>query len=83
MKKLNMVAIPAAFGLAITAPALLAQDGGDGTDVESTETEVVETNGAIVTREVITEEVEIVDEDGNPVLDADGNPTYETVETGG
>ena len=90
MKKLNGVAIPAAFGLAIAAPALMAQDGdaGDaGSDVEvedtETEVEIVESNGAVVTRAAITEDVEIVDENGDPVLDAEGNPTYETVETGG
>lgn len=54
------------------------------TDVDTPETEDPEaSNGAIVTRSVLTEERQIFDENDEPVLDDEGNPTYEIVELDG
>ena len=80
MKKLKLVALPTAFGLSLAAPALMAQDEGA---TDTPEAEVVETNGAVVTRGALTEDRLIVDADGNPVLDANGNQQFETVEVPG
>lgn len=65
------------------AQVALAQDAGGDTDVETVEEA---SNGAVVTREEITEQVvdengepvPAFDANGDPVLDADGNPVFET-----
>jgi len=86
MKKIIIGGPIAVMALAAGSVAL-AQDSVDGTDTEAAEET---SNGAIVVREDITEDV--VDEEGNPVpalddngdpvLDDDGNPVFETVTTG-
>lgn len=83
MKKAFTFALTAA--LIGTSSIAFAQDSGpsDGTDVEPVEEA---SNGAVVTREEITEQVldengepvPALNADGEPILDADGNPVFET-----
>lgn len=78
MKKTAIMGSMAFATAAAMGTVAIAQDEG-GTDVEVEETEP---NGAIVTREDIVEEREVVDENGDPVLDENGQPVVETVTTG-
>jgi hypothetical protein len=85
MRKIIAIAAISALGLASSAYA--QDEGGEGTDTPEAEEAG---NGAIVTREEITEQVldengepiPVLDENGDPVLDDDGNPVYETVVVG-
>lgn len=84
MKKTMAIGSAAALALVAIGGSAYAQDAGDtdtdaGTDVE---TEAPESNGAIVTREDIVEEREVVDENGDPVVDENGVAVTETVTTG-
>lgn len=82
MKKTMTIGSAAALALAAIGGSAYAQDTGDtdtGTDVE---TEAPESNGAIVTREDVVEEREVVDENGDPVVDENGVAVTETVTTG-
>lgn len=77
MKKLFMAGTAMAFAIGgITS--LSAQDIG----AEGPEEVVEENNGAIVTRENIEEEREVLDESGDPVLNDDGTTQTEIVTTG-
>ena len=58
--------------------SLSAQDIGS----EGPEEAIEENNGAVVTRENIEEEREVLDENGDPVLNDDGTTQTEVVTTG-
>jgi hypothetical protein len=78
MKKLFMAGTAVALAI-VGMTSLSAQDNGtDG--AEGAET--TQSNGAIVTRENIEEEREVLDDNGDPVLNEDGTPRTETVTTG-
>lgn len=78
MKKLLMAGTAVALAMG-GMTALHAQDQGtDGTE----EAETAESNGAIVTRENVEEERDVLDENGDPVLNEDGTTQTETVTTG-
>jgi hypothetical protein len=68
----------ASIALAVPQTAIAQDTDGSDPDVEAQE----EANGAIVTREEITEERGLFDENGDPVLDDAGNPATETVTVG-
>lgn len=78
MKKTMTIGSATALALAAIGGTAYAQDAGD-TDVE---TEAPEPNGAIVTREDIVEERDVLDENGDPVVDENGVAVTETVTTG-
>ena len=87
MKKFALTGAAAMLGLATFAHAQDAGDQGDGAETpDATETETdagdASSNGAIVTREETTEDVAVLDENGEQVLDENGNPVYETRVTG-
>jgi len=77
MTKYLLIGSAALLSLATVSPAS-AQDAEEPDTPETTD----ETNGAIVTREATTEEVAVLDENGDPVLDEEGNPVMETVTIG-
>lgn len=78
MKKFLMAGTAAALAMG-GLTAVSAQDQGpDGTE----ETETTPNNGAIVTRENTEEERDVLDENGDPVVNEDGTTQTETVTTG-
>jgi hypothetical protein len=78
MKKLLIASTAVALAIG-GMTSLSAQDAGtDGTD----DAAATPSTGAIVTRENIEEERDVVDENGNPVLNDDGTTQTETVKTG-
>jgi hypothetical protein len=78
MKKLFMTGTAVALAIG-GMTSLSAQDKGtDGAE----EAVTTESNGAIVTRENIEEEREVLDKNGDPELNEDGTPRTETVTTG-
>lgn len=81
---MRMIKLIASAMLVSTSGNAIAQDtSGDDMDVDTVEES---SNGAVVTREEITEQVldengepvPALDENGDPILDADGNPVSET-----
>lgn len=83
MKKIAILGSAIAFAVG-GAQVAVAQDA------DTPETGEETSNGAVVTRDNITEQavdengdpIPVLDGDGNPVLDDDGNPVYETVTVG-
>ena len=68
--------------VATLGAAAIAQEAPEAAPETEVEVEETQGNGAIVTREVITEERDVFDENGDPVVDEAGQPVTETVETG-